>query len=57
MVFGQNVVVDSNDNENGTRGNGTMYKVDPLVVLRLYKDWVIPVTKAVEVEYLLRRLD
>ena len=51
MVFGQDV--DVNDTE-GSRGT---YKVDPLVVFQLYRDWVIPLTKVVEVEYLLHRLD
>ncbi|OIW14379.1 hypothetical protein TanjilG_15733 [Lupinus angustifolius] len=37
--------------------NGTKYKVDPLVVSTLYKKWLIPLTKSVEVEYLLHRLD
>lgn len=33
------------------------YKVDPLLVSRIYGEWLIPLTKDVEVEYLLRRLD
>ncbi|KAG9153589.1 hypothetical protein Leryth_008524 [Lithospermum erythrorhizon] len=33
------------------------YKIDPSVVSQLYADWVMPLTKHVEVEYLLRRLD
>ncbi|KAG0470470.1 hypothetical protein HPP92_017170 [Vanilla planifolia] len=48
-VFGQDVTLDSN-------GNQTTYKVDPLFVSNLYKKWVIPLTKQVEVNYLLRRL-
>ncbi|KAJ7958493.1 Chorismate mutase [Quillaja saponaria] len=50
MVFGQDVSLDTNDN----KGN---YKVNPSIVSRLYGQWVIPLTKLVEVEYLLRRLD
>lgn len=53
-VFGQNVTLEekgSNSDEHGS------YKVDPLVVSRLYAEWVMPLTKLVEVEYLLRRLD
>lgn len=58
MVFGQDVTLESKtDVSDDTGGNGTMYKVDPLVVFRLYKDWIIPLTKVVEVEYLLHRLD
>ncbi|KAI9191716.1 hypothetical protein LWI28_012480 [Acer negundo] len=50
MVFGQEVNLD-NDNSKGK------YKVDPSVVSRLYVEWVMPLTKLVQVEYLLRRLD
>lgn len=32
-------------------------KVHPEAVVGIYKDWVIPLTKKVEVEYLLRRLE
>ena len=32
-------------------------KVDPEVIAKLYKDWIIPLTKKVEVDYLLRRLE
>ena len=32
-------------------------KIDPFVVSHLYKDWIMPLTKQVQVEYLLRRLD
>lgn len=32
-------------------------KVDPKIIAKLYKDWVIPLTKKVEVDYLLRRLE
>ncbi|KAK1291525.1 Chorismate mutase 2 [Acorus calamus] len=51
MVFGQNVTL-GDDKDNRPR-----YKIDPLVVSRIYGEWVIPLTKIVEVEYLLRRLD
>ncbi|XP_065850083.1 chorismate mutase 2 isoform X2 [Euphorbia lathyris] len=50
-VFGQDVTL-----ANSTSGTGKL-KVDPSVVFRLYSDWVIPLTKDVEVEYLLRRLN
>ncbi|XP_058785960.1 chorismate mutase 2-like isoform X1 [Vicia villosa] len=49
MVFGQEVSLDPN-----VKGK---YKVDPSIVYSLYKKWIIPMTKDVEVEYLLRRLD
>ncbi|KAK1317250.1 Chorismate mutase 2 [Acorus calamus] len=51
MVFGQNVTL-GDDNDNRPR-----YKIDPLVISRIYGEWVIPLTKIVQVEYLLRRLD
>ncbi|KAL7122281.1 hypothetical protein ACP275_01G035300 [Erythranthe tilingii] len=50
-VFGQDVVDLEQNNYHGK------FKVDPSVVARLYGDWVIPLTKFVQVEYLLRRLD
>ncbi|KAJ6432241.1 hypothetical protein OIU84_019476 [Salix udensis] len=34
-----------------------IYKVEPHLVAQLYEDWIMPLTKEVEVEYLLRRLD
>ncbi|GER36589.1 chorismate mutase [Striga asiatica] len=49
-IFGQEVEL----KENETNMN---YKVNPSVVSCLYGNWVIPLTKFVEVEYLLRRLD
>ncbi|KAL5710574.1 Chorismate mutase 2 [Ranunculus cassubicifolius] len=49
-VFGQEVTLD----DKGSEGK---YKVDPAVVSRLYGEWVMPLTKLVQVEYLLRRLD
>uniref|UniRef100_A0A7N0SV51 Chorismate mutase n=1 Tax=Kalanchoe fedtschenkoi TaxID=63787 RepID=A0A7N0SV51_KALFE len=50
-TFGQEVTLDPINNGSGN------YKIDPLVVARLYEEWLIPLTKEVEVEYLLRRLD
>lgn len=32
-------------------------KVAPEVIAKIYKDWIIPLTKKVEVDYLLRRLE
>ncbi|KNA05442.1 hypothetical protein SOVF_190380 [Spinacia oleracea] len=49
-VFGQEVTLNATSNSNN-------YKVDPSLVSRLYNEWVIPLTKDIEVEYLLRRLD
>nr|WGT69856.1 Chorismate mutase 3 [Crinum x powellii] len=52
-VFGQNVTLE----DEVSNGDEVKCKVDPCVVSRLYADWVMPLTKIVEVEYLLRRLD
>ncbi|KAG8375442.1 hypothetical protein BUALT_Bualt10G0100400 [Buddleja alternifolia] len=51
MIFGQDVDVQDNDNK------GNKCKINPSVVSQLYGDWVMPLTKFVQVEYLLRRLD
>lgn len=52
-TFGQEVkcITDSGDESK------KKYKMDPLLVSRIYGEWLIPLTKLVEVEYLLRRLD
>ncbi|KAG9132138.1 hypothetical protein Leryth_022616 [Lithospermum erythrorhizon] len=34
-----------------------VYKINPTLVGELYGDWIMPLTKEVQVEYLLRRLD
>ncbi|CAM9000058.1 unnamed protein product [Rhodiola kirilowii] len=34
-----------------------VYKIKPSLVADLYGDWIMPLTKEVQVEYLLRRLD
>ncbi|XVF85863.1 hypothetical protein PTKIN_Ptkin17bG0152000 [Pterospermum kingtungense] len=34
-----------------------IYKIDPSLVANLYSDWIMPLTKEVQVEYLLHRLD
>ncbi|CAB4264703.1 unnamed protein product [Prunus armeniaca] len=34
-----------------------VYKIKPHLVASLYRDWIMPLTKEVQVEYLLRRLD
>ena len=41
---------------NSTESDGK-YKIDPPLVSRLYDEWIMPLTKVVQVEYLLRRLD
>ncbi|XP_015572499.1 chorismate mutase 2 isoform X2 [Ricinus communis] len=49
-VFGQDV-------SHGNNTSAEKYKVDPSILSHLYDEWVMPLTKLVEVEYLLRRLD
>ncbi|KAJ6814940.1 chorismate mutase 1, chloroplastic-like [Iris pallida] len=41
------------------QGNGTLpiYKINPKLVADLYGKWIMPLTKEVQVQYLLRRLD
>lgn len=56
-VFGQDVTLGRPADTGDSNGGRAAYKVDPPVVYRLYGDWVIPLTKIVEIEYLLRRLD
>ncbi|GER37402.1 chorismate mutase [Striga asiatica] len=34
-----------------------VYRINPALVAELYGDWIMPLTKQVQVEYLLRRLD
>lgn len=57
MVFGQDVTLQDKGNKMEFTDGEIKYKVDPSAVSRLYDEWVIPLTKNVEVEYLLRRLD
>jgi chorismate mutase len=45
------------DLDEAGRVRGGRYKVAPAMVAALYKDWVMPLTKRVQVEYLLRRHD
>ncbi|WWD20797.1 chorismate mutase [Kwoniella shandongensis] len=45
-------VVEVPDEEMGSRG-----KIDLKAVVGMYRDWVIPLTKDVEVDYLIHRLD
>lgn len=51
-TYGQ--VVSANTEEDG--GN-PVYKIKPSLVANLYGKWIMPLTKEVQVEYLLRRLD
>eukprot|EP00241_Pyramimonas_parkeae_P006978 CAMPEP_0114256898 /NCGR_PEP_ID=MMETSP0058-20121206/18426_1 /TAXON_ID=36894 /ORGANISM="Pyramimonas parkeae, CCMP726" /LENGTH=336 /DNA_ID=CAMNT_0001371551 /DNA_START=13 /DNA_END=1023 /DNA_ORIENTATION=+ len=45
--------LDSDGSDNNTQS----YKVQPEAMGKLYKDWVMPLTKKVQVKYLLQRLE
>lgn len=50
--FGQEWTVDG-----GEDVTNPVYKINPCLVAELYDNWIMPLTKQVQVEYLLRRLD
>ncbi|WJZ81326.1 hypothetical protein VitviT2T_001174 [Vitis vinifera] len=52
-AFGQEV----RNMGEGDDGDDPAYKIKPRLVANLYGDWIMPLTKEVQVEYLLRRLD
>jgi chorismate mutase len=58
-TFGQDLsaAATGSGSSNGGGGSGVSYKVRPEVVAQLYEQWVMPLTKEVEVQYLLARLD
>lgn len=51
-TYGQEVIV--NMKEHRTE---PVYKINPNLIADLYGDWIMPLTKEVQVAYLLRRLD
>uniref|UniRef100_A0A0D9X8B4 chorismate mutase n=1 Tax=Leersia perrieri TaxID=77586 RepID=A0A0D9X8B4_9ORYZ len=57
MVFGQNVTLDGPVETGNSNSSQANFEADPSLVYKLYDQWVIPLTKQVEVEYLLHRLD
>ena len=56
-TFGQDVTLEVNAGKQQVTASDSEYKVDPTVLSKLYDQWVMPLTKDVEVEYLLRRLN
>ena len=52
-TFGQEVRIMGEEDEAAD----STYKIKPRLVANLYGDWIMPLTKEVQVEYLLRRLD
>lgn len=53
-TFGRDYTGDGPLREDGKE---EQFKVDPDAVAALFEDWVMPLTKEVEVVYLLRRLE
>ncbi|RDX64676.1 Chorismate mutase 1, chloroplastic, partial [Mucuna pruriens] len=53
-TYGQDVVAITNTKEHQVK---LVYKITPSLVADLYGDWIMPLTKEVQVAYLLRRLD
>ncbi|XP_022990842.1 chorismate mutase 1, chloroplastic-like [Cucurbita maxima] len=51
-TFGQEVPVNIEE-----KHGAPVYKIKPSLVAQLYGEWIMPLTKDVEVQYLLRRLD
>lgn len=51
-MYGQEVTTNGGDDTTEP-----VYKINPCLVAELYGDWIMPLTKQVQVEYLLRRLD
>ncbi|KAG8366933.1 hypothetical protein BUALT_Bualt16G0019500 [Buddleja alternifolia] len=51
-TYGQEVTMNG-----GEESNEPVYKINPRLVADLYGNWIMPLTKQVQVEYLLRRLD
>lgn len=57
-TYGQEVKVGMEEKEEEEGQNESqVYKISPILVGDLYGDWIMPLTKEVQVEYLLRRLD
>ncbi|KAL3525893.1 hypothetical protein ACH5RR_014265 [Cinchona calisaya] len=51
-TYGQEVTLGVGENQTDPA-----YKINPSLVAGLYQDWIMPLTKEVQIEYLLRRLD
>ncbi|KAG2322252.1 hypothetical protein Bca52824_015465 [Brassica carinata] len=53
-IFGQDITI--NDSDTGGAADPS-YKINPSLVAKLYGQGIMPLTKEVQIEYLLRRLD
>lgn len=58
-MYGQDLddVSFSVDGQMGFENRPSQYKVDPKLIADLYERWVMPLTKEVQIAYLLRRLN
>jgi chorismate mutase len=57
-TYGQDISEDLPEQVRGlAEGENLDYKVAPETIGELYREWIMPMTKDVQVEYLLRRLD
>eukprot|EP00884_Botryococcus_braunii_P009091 jgi/Botrbrau1/18183/Bobra.53_1s0049.2 len=58
-MYGQDLddVSASGDGQVGLENRPSHYKVDPKLIADLYERWVMPLTKEVQIAYLLRRVD
>ena len=57
-TYGQDISEDLPEQVRGlAEGENLEYKVAPETIGELYREWIMPMTKDVQVEYLLRRLD
>ncbi|KFK33786.1 hypothetical protein AALP_AA5G060100 [Arabis alpina] len=56
-TYGQEVKVGMEEKEEVAQSESQVYKISPILVGDLYGDWIMPLTKEVQVAYLLRRLD
>ncbi|XP_047323255.1 chorismate mutase 1, chloroplastic-like [Impatiens glandulifera] len=52
-TYGEEVVMNEEEEED----DDTICRIKPCLVGNLYKDWIMPLTKEVQIQYLLRRLD
>lgn len=53
-TYGQEVTVNKMEDEDDA--GSPVYKIKPSLVADLYGEWIMPLTKKVQVAYLLRRL-
>mmetsp|Transcript_37506 Transcript_37506/g.116673 ORF Transcript_37506/g.116673 Transcript_37506/m.116673 type:complete len:288 (-) Transcript_37506:95-958(-) len=56
-TFSQNITQGEADQPQATPSDGTTYKIDPEYIGVVFRDFLMPLTKDIEVEYLLARLD